>query len=90
MEFKEALKILGIESYHDRIWNSNSHGELFHIQQYFQLAKIFEKDSTPFQKWFEHIVKSAEDSWERPESVFQHIFELLKNEVANNDKLKNL
>ena len=41
MNFKESLKILGIEDYAERIYSSNSHGELFHLQQYFILADVF-------------------------------------------------
>ena len=32
MNFEEALKKLDIEEYEERIINSNSHGELFHLQ----------------------------------------------------------
>ncbi len=70
MTFEEALKKLGIEEYSERIFNSNSHGELFHLQDYFMLAEHFDKS---FAKPFRAIVKHAEDTWERPESVFQHI-----------------
>lgn len=34
MTFQEALKILDIEDYRERILNSNSNGKLFHLQQY--------------------------------------------------------
>lgn len=72
----EALKILGIEEYGQRIFNSNSRGELFHVTQYFELA---DKIGTTewFPKWFKSIVESAEKEWERPESVFQHIQKIL-------------
>ena len=33
MTFGEALKKLGIEEYKERIYNSNSHGELFRSSQ---------------------------------------------------------
>ena len=39
MEFKEALKILKIEDYGERIFNSNSRGELSHLYVYGQYAQ---------------------------------------------------
>lgn len=75
MNFKESLEILGIEKYGERIFNSNSHGELFHLQIYFTLAEKIGKTDW-FTEWFDNIVKMAEDTWDRPESVFQHIDEI--------------
>jgi len=75
MELKEALEILGIEEYQSRIFSSNSHGELFHLEQYFILAEHLGK-TIFFKKWFEHVVASAEKEWERPESIFQHILKI--------------
>ena len=61
MNFKESLKILGIEDYAERIYNSNSHGELFHLQQYFILADAFkDKKAQWFREWFEDTIKFAE------------------------------
>ena len=79
MNFKEALQKLGIEKYSDRIFNSNSHGELFHLEQYIVLADHFE-DLSWFPEWFELIVEMAEANWDRPESVFQHIGKLLSDQ----------
>ena len=76
MTLKEALTILGIEKYGKRIFNSNSHGELFHLYQYYVFATTIGKTQW-FPKWFELIVKEAEDNWERPESVFQYIDKLI-------------
>lgn len=74
MTFQEALEILNIEDYGERIFNSNSHGELFHLIQYIRLAELFEgSDVSKFREWFIEIVKDAEKTWNRPESVFQHI-----------------
>ena len=75
MTFKEALKILDIEEYEERIFHSNSHGELFHLLDYIIMAKIYQKmeDKTWFRPWFIGLVKYAEEHWKRPESVFQHI-----------------
>ena len=71
MNFKTALKKLNIEDYGERIFNSNSHGELFHLMDYAVIAQIGELDW--FRGWFEIVVEFAENNWERPESVFQHI-----------------
>jgi hypothetical protein len=84
MNFIEALQILGIQKYAERIWHSNSHGELFHLHQYFVLAKLFKDDKVllnNFPEWFERVVKCAEENWERPESVFQHIQEIIVKEL---------
>ena len=80
MNFDEALKKLGIEKYSKRIFNSNSHGELFHIQQYSDLAEAI-IDPSWFSEWFDCIVDYAENNWERPESVFQHIVKILDDEI---------
>jgi len=77
MTFQDALKSLGIEDYAKRIFNSNSHGELFHIQQYFTLAEVLKGNTEWFREWFENVVKWAEENWERPESIFQHISRIL-------------
>ena len=81
MEFKEALEKLGIEDYADRIFKSNSHGELFHLQQYIKLAKVLNNEEKWFREWFEEMVKFAEEEWNRPESVFQHIDKLFAETI---------
>ena len=81
MTFIEALKILGIEEYADRIINSNSRGELFHLEQYYKLAKIFPDNKEWFSPMFKDIIKHAEDTWKRPESVFQHIITILLDTI---------
>jgi len=78
MEFVKILEKLGIEKYAKRILNSNSHGELFHIQQYYVLADTLPQGHLDwFPEWFDEVVKYAEENWERPESVFQHIDKIL-------------
>jgi hypothetical protein len=72
MDSNQALSVLGIEKYKERIINSNSHGELFHLYDYIILAKNIGR-TTWFPIWFDGIINEAEKSWERPESVFQHI-----------------
>ena len=86
MTFTEALEKLGIEKYSDRILKSNSHGELFHIQDYFIIAEhLNNEDKIWFPIWFEDTVKLAKEQWERPESVFQHIAKLLLNFLESKD-----
>jgi hypothetical protein len=82
MTFKEALKILDIEDYAERIYNSNSHGELFHLAQYFSLAKTFKDEAKWFRDWFIKTVEFAEKNWQRPESVFQHIEKILVEQIS--------
>lgn len=83
MTFKNAIKKLGIEKYEERILQSNSHGELFYLNDYIMFAKVFSSDASisRFKNWFDITVKLAEDNWERPESIFQHIPELLENSL---------
>ena len=81
MNLKEALIELGIEDYGERIFKSNSHGELFHLGQYITLAEYLKGDKEKFRLWFEEVVKFAEDNWERPESVFQHIAKIFIDNV---------
>jgi hypothetical protein len=80
MNFKDAIKKLNIEDYGERIFNSNSRGELFHLKDYILIAETIE-DTSWFREWFIAIVKEAEEKWERPESIFQHILKLLTEEI---------
>jgi hypothetical protein len=74
MTFDQALKKLNIEDYKERIFNSNSHGELFHIQDYIFMAEnILPENEKYFRFYFEKIVKWAEETWNRPESIYQHM-----------------
>ncbi len=78
INFNEALKILDIEEYKERIFTSNSRGELYHLQDYIALAKFFKNYPTAisvFKKHFEEVVDDAYKNWERPQSVFQHLKE---------------
>ncbi len=77
MTFEESLKNLGIEDYSDRIFHSNSHGELFHLLDYILFAEIF-TDKIFFKSMFCEIVRLAEANWKRPESVFQHMPRLIE------------
>lgn len=83
MTFKEALKKLEIEEYSERIFNSNSHGELAHIYDYIAIAEACD-DMSWFKEWFKEVVMFAENNWNRPESVFQHIPKILKESIDNN------
>ena len=85
MNFNDAIVKLDIEEYGKRIFNSNSHGELSHLYDYVLLAKHFEGMAW-FKEWFEATIKYAEENWDRPESVFQHIPKML--EAATNNPVK--
>ena len=76
MNLNQALKIIGVEDYQGRIINSNSHGEMFHLMDYVTLAQAIEKDAAlqpKIEKGMRDAVKFAEENWERPESIFQHM-----------------
>lgn len=79
--FDESISILGIEKYRDRILNSNSNGEIIHLLDYIHLAQTIGKNDW-FSDWFESVVKFAEEKWSRPESIFQHIPQILKQSVS--------
>lgn len=85
MNFNEALKKLDIEEYGERIFNSNSHGELFHLQDYIMLAELFNNVSW-FKEWFRFTIKWAETNWSRPESIFQHIPKFLEKQIEATTK----
>jgi len=76
MSFKEALKKLNIEDYGERIFNSNLHGELFHLDDYIKIAKNIRKPEK-FRGVFEAIIEYAKKEWEKPETIFQHILHFL-------------
>lgn len=84
MTFKQALKKLNIEDYGERIFQSNSHGELFHLQDYILIASL-EGDLSWFRDWFVWIVNFAEQNWQRPDSIFQHIPRALKETLFNEE-----
>lgn len=78
MTFQEALKKLNIEDYAERIFNSNSHGELFHLYDYIVIAESLSDDGAQrFRPLFLEVVAYAEKNWQRPESIFQHMVKLL-------------
>ena len=77
MQFQEALQKLDIEDYATKIANSNSHGELFYLQDYIIIAETF-NDLSWFREWFEQVIKYTKAHWDRPESVFQHIPKMLE------------
>lgn len=81
MNLHTALETLDIADYGDRIFHSNSHGELFHLMDYVMLAEAFsptgEKVSN-FRPWFEAVVQFAQKHWDCPESIFQHIPKMFK------------
>lgn len=85
MNFIEALKYLKIEEYAERIFNSNSRGELFHLQDYIDLAEFCELysehyDTKDFKEMFVNMVNANND-----DSIMQHIPSL----VMSDTRLKN-
>lgn len=86
---KEALTILGIEDYFDRIIKSSSRGELHPAHEYFMLAEALKDNATDFRPWFIKVVKAAEEQWKRPESVFQHIGTIFIKSIRNGNESNN-
>lgn len=81
MTFKEACIYLDIEEYAERIFQSQSHGELFHVWDYITIAGMIPPEGVPaFRAWFVEMVEWAEKTWERPESVFQYTLKFMKGE----------
>jgi len=78
----DILELLDIKDFEDRIYNSNSRGELFHLLDYVMIAKCFKGDLSWFRGWFLEVVKFAEKNWERPESIFQHIPKMLEETLG--------
>jgi hypothetical protein len=35
-----------------------------------------------FREWFERLVKFAEEEWQRPESIFQHVPQFLADALS--------
>lgn len=84
MTFEQALKKLNIEEYGERIFNSNSHGELFHLADYIFLAEVLDGDQVAlFREEFLKIVDWAGKTWKRPESVYQHILTIISEGGMN-------
>lgn len=87
--FKAALKRLHIEDFGERIFHSNSHGELFHLLDYIEMAtRLPPKKTHLFRPLFLQCVSFAEKTWSRPESCFQHMPRLLREvcEVLKDQK----
>lgn len=81
--FDEALKVLNIEDYRDRIFNSSSTGELAFLQEYIWLAETLSNigEVEVFRDLFLALVNEANEKWERPESIYQYIPSLILNEL---------
>jgi hypothetical protein len=78
--FAEALIKLNIVDFEERIFKSNSHGELVHLTDYIWLANNL-PEHLVFRAWFVKAVLWAEQNWERPESIFQHILTCMRHGV---------
>jgi len=81
MTLKEALEKLGVADYEERIFNSNSRGELMHLRDYFVLADHID-DPAWFRRWFEEVVDTANETMDRPETIFQHIGHIFREYLA--------
>lgn len=78
MTFRDAIKKLGIEDYGNRIFHSNSNGELTHLTDYIEMAKNMNGSVRWFRPIFLLCVDYAEKNWRRPESCFQHMPRLMR------------
>lgn len=43
-------------------------------------------DAEWFRDWFVAVAKFAEENWNRPESIFQHIAQVLNDHINSTDK----
>lgn len=77
MSFADALKRLNIYDYGDRIFASNSRGELMHLGDYINMATELKGDLSWFRPLFIQCVTFAESEWTRPESCFQHMPQMM-------------
>ena len=90
LTFKEVCNELGIEKYTERIFKSNSCGELGHLADYHMFLEMTKKDENfknQFLSLFEIAVSIAEKNWKRPSSIFQHIpkmFDAISKEINQN------
>lgn len=90
MTFDDALKKLGIEDYKNQILASNSHGELFHCYDYCMFAtSLTEECIADFRFWFEACVRFAKLKWQRWESCFQHMPQLISDMISLAEKSVN-
>lgn len=88
--FEQALKILGIEIYAERIFKSSSTGELFHLEQYISFAAQFkDTDLSWFPIWFTRVVEYAENDWQYPEYVFQHMLRIFAQTLEKKEQIQN-
>lgn len=71
--FEDVYAYLQIPEFSKRIFNSNSRGELFYIYDYVEIAKQWQGSTDLFRELFLYMVKDAEATWKRPDSVFQHV-----------------
>ncbi len=89
-EDMDVFKFLDIEDYKGRIFDSNSHGETFHLLDYAYFAECFKECPFLFRPLFIMCVEHAEKHWTRPESVFQHMprmfMEMLPKPDSPNDQ----
>jgi len=91
MTFEDICKELGITEYASAIFSSNSHGELMHLCDYTSFLELHRKHQwfrDIFPDWFKLTVEWAEKNWERPASIYQHMYKLFVDyceHVSNNE-----
>ena len=79
MSFQQVCAKLGIPEYTEAIFHSNSHGELMHTADYYEIQKGKKKSDL---KWFRPLFlicdAYAKKNWERPESWYQHMPKMMQ------------
>lgn len=89
MNFSEALKILNIEDYGERIFKSSSTGELSHLWDYMTIAETLNSEGRAFfREWFISAVEQAEKKWSRPESIYQHVLKVFNESIKRDEEKK--
>lgn len=70
---KSAVERLKLSEYWERIFNSSSRGELWFLEKYIRLnAAVKDDDIDEIKGFFDVAIKEIEETWERPESMWQH------------------
>lgn len=88
MNLEQSLKHLNIYDYLNDILNSNSKGELFHLNQYIIIAEMYSKYNDNefkilFREYFINTYKLYSKKWKRPQSFFQYFEEIHLNDLKN-------
>lgn len=92
---RQAFELMGIPELHDRAFHSNSHGELFHMMDYIQLARYAVTNRSVMEgmtddimemvslhvmgAYITSVIEWTDANWERPDSAFQHMPRLVSD-----------